>query len=135
VRIYLGRHHYRQSWAHSLEELADADRLAGTLRAAVTAPGGTGQVLEATEAESAFRGAMADDLDTPSALTHVERLADRILDAARAGRRVEPAQASLRRLSSVFGLRLDRKEAEERVLRGWDVHLERFSVPGPAAAR
>src|SRR5262245_53359951 len=36
VRIYLGRHHYRQSWAHSLDELADADRLAGTLRAAVT---------------------------------------------------------------------------------------------------
>lgn len=126
LRLYLAGHHYRRSWSHDPGEIARAHRLAGTLRAAVTAPGGRGGGLDAAGAEGDFAAAMDDDLDTPAALGRLEGLADDILGAARAGRDVAPAQALLRRLAEVFGLRLDAPGADKRVVEGWDAHLERF---------
>jgi hypothetical protein len=48
------------------------------------------------------------------------------LAAARAGRQVEAAQKVLRRLTGIFGLRLDLEDVEARVLAGWNRHLGRF---------
>jgi L-cysteine:1D-myo-inositol 2-amino-2-deoxy-alpha-D-glucopyranoside ligase len=134
LRLYLGRHHYRRSWSHDPGELAEADRLARKLRAAVTEAGGSGDVLDASGARTDFSAAMSDDLNTPLALARLEALADDIQAAAQAGRRVEPAQAALRRLAQVFGLRLDAPGPEERVVTGWNHHLDRFapSVCAPA---
>jgi L-cysteine:1D-myo-inositol 2-amino-2-deoxy-alpha-D-glucopyranoside ligase len=124
LRLYLGRHHYRRSWSHDAGELAEADRLARKLRAAVTEAGGSGDDLDASGAGTNFSAAMSDDLNTPLALARLEALADDIQAAARGGRRLEPAQAVLRRLAQVFGLRLDAPGPEERVVTGWNHHFD-----------
>jgi cysteinyl-tRNA synthetase len=77
---------------------------------------------------------MNDDLNTSAALTRLKGLADRIQAAARAGQRLGPAQAVLRRLGQVFGLRLDAAEAEARVTEGWTTHLRRFASADCSAA-
>jgi L-cysteine:1D-myo-inositol 2-amino-2-deoxy-alpha-D-glucopyranoside ligase len=127
LRLYLGRHHYRQVWAHNAGELAEAGRLAETLRAAAAAQGGAGAAaLDPSPHAAEFNLAMDDDLDSPHALAALERLAAGILTAAQAGRDVHAAQAKLRRLGAVFGLRLDALAPDPRVLAGWDQHLQRF---------
>jgi L-cysteine:1D-myo-inositol 2-amino-2-deoxy-alpha-D-glucopyranoside ligase len=133
LRLYLGAHHYRRPWSHNADELAQADRLAMTLRTAATVRGGRGDVLDAGSAETAFTAAMNDDLNTSAALARLEGLADSIQAAARAGQQLGPAQAVLRKLSQVFGLRLDAEEVEARVTEGWGAHLRRFALaaPGP----
>jgi cysteinyl-tRNA synthetase len=69
--------------------------------------------------------AMAHDLDTPAALTTLSNLATEIAEGARAGRDVQAAQATLRRMSRIFDLRLDAEGAESAVISGWNRHLER----------
>ena len=81
-------------------------------------------------AEADVIAALNDDLDTPSALGRLESLAHDILAAAGAAHAVAPAQARLRRLAKIFGLRLDAPGVETRVVEGWNKHLERF---GPEA--
>ena len=127
LRLYLAGHHYRRAWAHDPDELARADRLVDRLRAAVTVPGHRGDALDPARAQADFTAAMNDDLDTPSAVARLERLADDILAAAGAARDVGPAQAVLRRLAQVFGLRLDAPGVEDRVVKGWSAHLERIA--------
>src|SRR5262245_35539010 len=105
IRLYLAGHHYRQSWAHDPGDLARADRLAQKLRTAVTAPRGRKARVDGAAGQARFTAALDDDLDTPAAIGHLEGLADEIL--ATAGRDIGQAQAVLRRMASVFGLRLD----------------------------
>jgi L-cysteine:1D-myo-inositol 2-amino-2-deoxy-alpha-D-glucopyranoside ligase len=132
LRVYLGRHHYRRRWAHDLDALAQADRLATKLRAAVELAGGRGDTLDATSAQAEFTTALNDDLDTPAALSRLESLADTIVVATESGHSVTSAQAVLRRLAKVFGLVLDTPEVEARVTDGWSAHLARFS---PSSAK
>jgi cysteinyl-tRNA synthetase len=108
--------------------LAQAGRLADTLRAAATAQGGPGSALDPAPFKADFDAAMDDDLDSPGALAALERAAADVLSAAQAGRDVHAAQTELRRLGAVFGLRLDSAEPEARVTAGWDQHLQRFSA-------
>jgi L-cysteine:1D-myo-inositol 2-amino-2-deoxy-alpha-D-glucopyranoside ligase len=126
VRLYLAGHHCRAPWSHSDEELERAEQLARKLCAAVTAVGGAGAPLASSGARMAFTEAMDDDLNTPAALATLERLADETLESAEADQDVAAAQEALRALGRVFGLRLDAKEPEARVVAGWDRHLKRF---------
>jgi cysteinyl-tRNA synthetase len=109
IRIYLSMHHYRESWGHSEEELAEAGRLADKLRQAAAAaseyaaPLGAGEIAGdhlveyASEAGQRFREAMDDDLDSPGALSVLSELAGEILSAP-----------------------------ETRVTTGWQRHLSEF---------
>lgn len=126
MRLYLGNHHYREAWEHDEEELMQAERWASKIRAAVSDKGGTGPELEAEPYWAAFTLAMDDDLDTHKAIQVMLDLADDIQEAARAGRGVAQAQGALRAFGKVFGLRMDKSEAEPRVLEGWNVFLGRF---------
>ncbi len=126
LRLYMGRHHYRQEWSHDEEELKQAGQLAEKLLAAVTAGGGQDRLLDPTPALTAFNKALANDLDTPAALTHLEQLADDILTATETGQNVQTAQKALRQMSTVFGLRLEATDPETRVTDGWNEHLKRF---------
>jgi L-cysteine:1D-myo-inositol 2-amino-2-deoxy-alpha-D-glucopyranoside ligase len=128
VRLYLGKHHYRHPWCHNVDELAEADRLATKLRAAATLPGGDGDALDAGSAQVAFTAALNDDLNTSTALARLESLADSLQAAARTGHRLGSAQAVLRRLGQVFGLRLDAAEVEAHVSQGWSTHLRRLAA-------
>ncbi|NLE44072.1 MAG: cysteine--tRNA ligase [Chloroflexi bacterium] len=126
IRIYLGKHHYRAIWSHDDDELAHAEKAAETIRAAVMVPGGAGTPMDPAEAKTAFLAAMDDDLNAPQALAVLEDMAEQVLEAAEARRNVEEAQRTIRELAQIFGLRLDRSEPEERVINGWNRHLQKF---------
>ena len=126
LRLYLAQHHYRAVWSHSFGELEQAGEAARKLAAAAAAPGGREEALDPTGIENAFVQALDDDLDTPSAIDHLEHLANTITVAARAGRDVAPAQRMLRSMGSVLGLRLDRREPERAVVQGWGRFLREF---------
>jgi L-cysteine:1D-myo-inositol 2-amino-2-deoxy-alpha-D-glucopyranoside ligase len=127
LRLYLGQHHYRQSWSHDEAELNQAEHLAQKLYQAVTVYGGSGEVLDPTPALLAFQTAMDNDLDTPTALEALSILAEQVLSTAAQEQEVTAAQEALRQMGRVFGLRLDAPSAEGRVMAGWEEHLQRFA--------
>ena len=126
LRLYLGRHHYRDAWEFHESSLEQAAQLVRLLRDALTVEGGTENPLSSRGALNTFMEAMDDDLDTATAITVIEHFATQILRVAETGRDVRGAQAMLREMAAVFGLYLDSQEPEERVQSGWDEHLQRF---------
>jgi cysteinyl-tRNA synthetase len=128
IRYYLANHHYRQPWEHDAAALQAASAAVNALKEAATMRGGTqGSALDATPMVDRFMAAMDEDLNTEDALEALRQLAAQIHDAARAGRPVDAAQAELRRMAVVFGLRLTSDQPEGRVMEGWARHLARFS--------
>jgi L-cysteine:1D-myo-inositol 2-amino-2-deoxy-alpha-D-glucopyranoside ligase len=128
LRVYMASHHYRTSWGYSDDELQQAQSRADRLATAATAAGGKGDLLTPDDFERRFAQAMNDDLNSPAALAVLEQLAEEILAGGESGRDIATAQALLRQLGAVLGLRLDRREPESRVVEGWDRYLEEFSV-------
>jgi cysteinyl-tRNA synthetase len=70
---------------------------------------------------------MDDDLNTPAALSVLSDLAAQIREAAGVKREVRSAQQALRELGSVFGLRFENPQVEQRVIEGWGRHMQRFA--------
>ncbi len=127
VRLYLASHHYREPWEHNRPELEQAEQLAGRLQTAITLGGGNGVQFDITSGVNAFIEAMNNDLDTPTALIVLDKMAEAIKKAAGAGQNVQAAQEAIRSMGGVFGLRLDGSAPEERVSAGWDEHLKWFA--------
>ena len=55
-------------------------------------------------------------------------LAETILDGVQKGMNVKEAQKTLRSFGQVFGLVLDSKEPENRVVEGWEHYIAEFAV-------
>jgi cysteinyl-tRNA synthetase len=127
IRLFLAGHHYRQIWEYDPAALVQAEQRAASLRAAVVWPvqPRLPRPVDPSSRQQAFMHALAHDLDTPTAPTILSNLAADIVEGARAGRDVQAAQAALRRMSRIFGLRLDAEGAESAVISGWNQHLER----------
>jgi cysteinyl-tRNA synthetase len=133
LRLYMARHHYRQVWSYNEDELADAAQLAKQLTEAVQARGGEAGELDASEAQTAFKQAMENDLDTPAALEAMSKLAQDILDANHVSNDLAPAQQVLREMAEVFGLVLDAEQPDTNMADGWDKHLIRFAQVNPTS--
>ncbi len=127
LRLYMAGHHYRESWAHSPQELEQAGQLARRLEKAAAVDGGSEEPLDGGVMLEPFVEAMDTDLDTPTAIGHLDDLGQAIQDAAGAGRDVRPAQETLRSMGRVFGLRLDAEGAEKGTVDRWDEYLEDFT--------
>lgn len=126
IRLYLGEHHYREPWTYSEKDLKKAEKKAGKIRDAVQAKDGDGLRLSPDGAWAAFTQHMDNDLDSPGALKIMEGLAVEILEASAARRDISEAQQALRAFSTVFGLRLNRPTADDKVVKGWNEHLKKF---------
>jgi len=127
LRLYMAGHHYRVAWSHSEQELKETDQLAERLRNAVLVEGGHLAAVDGRRTLAGFVEAMDDDLDTPSAIAHLQHLANGVLDAARAGQDVTSAQQTLRAMSGVFGLRLDDDAPALRAANRWMRYLQDFT--------
>jgi L-cysteine:1D-myo-inositol 2-amino-2-deoxy-alpha-D-glucopyranoside ligase len=68
LRLYLLGHHYRQVWEWAPSELDDAAALAERLAVAARKPD-----TSPRESREEFRGALADDLNTPEAIRVLAR--------------------------------------------------------------
>jgi len=103
IRVLVLRHHYRESWEYTPEQLDDADAWTGRLRDSARGS------RPATGDPSAVRAALDDDLDTPRALQLLE-------ESIRRG------EGDWRAAADVLGLRLgaDRLPAPEtKKALGW----------------
>src|SRR4030088_3461645 len=71
IRVLLLRHHYREPWEYTQDQLDDAAAWAARLRAAA-------ERSREGDGDSAFavRAALEDDLDTPRALRLLEKALD-----------------------------------------------------------
>ncbi len=124
LRIYMASHHYRTPWAYDASDLQRSAALAAQLAEAAAVASGSGDALVVEDHKAAFVAAMDNDLNTPAALAALTALADRILEDS--GRHVDAAQATLRQLGAILGLRLDNAGPEARVVTGWDAYLHEF---------
>lgn len=108
IRAYLLQHHYRREWdAGNVEEgLLKAASMLACWREALARPDGTGAALDPQPFRRAFEEAMEADLNTGGGIYQLDRLADAIIVAAQSGGNVAAAQATLRELAEVLGLRL-----------------------------
>jgi L-cysteine:1D-myo-inositol 2-amino-2-deoxy-alpha-D-glucopyranoside ligase len=106
IRWYLLSTHYREEMDYRRDELDGYELKAQQLREAATAQGGGASALDLSEAAAAVDAAMADDLNTPLALSLLHGMATDTLAAAAEGRDVERAAASVRELATMLGFRL-----------------------------
>jgi L-cysteine:1D-myo-inositol 2-amino-2-deoxy-alpha-D-glucopyranoside ligase len=128
LRIYLGRHHYRDVWSHSASELIDSEDISKKINLALAAQGDSGVSIDPKWAFNSFAAALDDDLNTPAALQVLCGLSDEIMEGAESGKTLTAAQEAIRRMGSVFGLQMDQSGPETRVVDGWSEHLKRFKV-------
>ena len=127
LRLYLGCHHYRESWSYDEEELKLAAEWSDKCLSAVLADGGSGKNIESHSFWVAFTTALDSDLDTPTACKVMGSLADEILQASEREQEIDDAKQLLRAMANIFGLSLDRNSPEKRVSDGWNEHLRKFS--------
>jgi cysteinyl-tRNA synthetase len=119
LRLYLGSHHYRETWSYAEDDLQRCQRLADRFQEAASAASGQGNPVSAAEFAGEFDEAMENDLQTPAALRALEKLVQAILDAG-GEQDVREAQDTLRRYGSIFGLTAGSGEPEQRVVSGWN---------------
>jgi len=127
LRLYMARHHYRDPWSHSVQELQEADKLAQKLKDALAVRGDNRDPLDGQRELHDFVRAMENDLDTPTAIAHLEKLADAILSAANHGRNLESAQATLRSMSGVLGLHPETEEPGDDITEPWACYEQDFT--------
>lgn len=123
VRLYLASKHYRKPWSYDEGDLKKYVELAEKLTRAATVTGGGGLRLNPAPVWAAFTRDLDNDLNSPGALKVMDGFADEILDAASVNRDIQDAQKALRDFCTVFGLRLDSVNAEDRVVKGWDQYM------------
>jgi cysteinyl-tRNA synthetase len=109
LRIYLAQRHYRQLWTHNEVALEKAAHCVEKLKAAMTAVSTGQQTINITPAQKRFVAAMDNDLDTSKGIATLLNLADEILFRAPNDYQIDEAQETLRRMATVFGLRLNRE--------------------------
>ncbi len=126
LRLYLATHHYQVEWSFNAGLLNWAGRVARRIQDAANCTCTGLELLDPSPWETAFRAAMDDNLDSPSAIGVLDDLAVQILLNAQNQKNVSAAQQTLRGLSRVFGLTLDAREPETRVKIGWQAHLQKF---------
>ncbi len=98
----------------------------GKIKDAVILSGGDGKALDSASAWALFSNAMEDDLDSPEAQRVLVSFANEIIEASKVDRDIRQAQEVVRRMSSVFGLRLEAESPEGAVIQKWDQHLKKF---------
>ncbi|GAB4433642.1 MAG: cysteine--tRNA ligase [Chloroflexi bacterium OHK40] len=107
IRWYLLSIHYRKEFDYRREALEDYEALALQLRQAAAAKGGGGPPLDLGPAAAELKAALADDLDTPAALTTLQAMVTATLAAAAEGRDVTEAAATVRDLATMLGFTLE----------------------------
>jgi L-cysteine:1D-myo-inositol 2-amino-2-deoxy-alpha-D-glucopyranoside ligase len=105
VRIYLSSHAYRADLDYDEQRVVESADLAARLKAAVSLPHVDGPALDAAARRDEFMTSMNRDLDTGGALTAMEDLVHEIDGAWQEGLDVSAAQATLRELGAILGLR------------------------------
>ena len=103
-RLYLHAHHYRSTWEYIDGEIDAWDSTAGELAQALVTTSEDGAPLDVADLEQRFMDALADDLDTRSAIDALVEIGERISGAK--GANLNGAQSALKRSAGILGLTL-----------------------------
>ncbi|NTW97737.1 MAG: class I tRNA ligase family protein, partial [Oscillochloris sp.] len=106
LRWYLLSEHYREEFDYQPAEIARHGEAVQLMCAALAASSGADMPLHHEVQCSEFAAAMADDLNTPTALAVLHIMAGNILRAAADGRDVSACQAALRERAGALGFTL-----------------------------
>ncbi len=107
IRLYLHGEHYRESFAFDEDKLEAAQELADSLALVVWLTGGNNGTLKAEPFRDAFLRALENDLDMATAIEVLRSLAETISEAHDVRGDIYSAQAELRTMASILGLRLN----------------------------
>lgn len=111
IRVFLVNHKYRDNWHsdNAKVELQIAEAMLAKWRAALNYPtiSNASEVFEAESYKQQFIEAMDDDLDTPKAISVLDKMAQEMIAAAKNGHDIEAGKTMLRTLADVLGLTLE----------------------------
>ncbi|PZS00996.1 MAG: cysteine--tRNA ligase [Chloroflexi bacterium] len=108
IRLYISGCHYRSEMHYDAETLSRAAEAAADLANAASLEGGTSpSAIELSPYREQFLERMNDDLDTPGAIDVLNVLDKAIRSERSEGRDLGDAQALLRELGGVLGLRME----------------------------
>jgi cysteinyl-tRNA synthetase len=126
LRLYLGSHHYRDTWSYNEDDLKWAEDLACEVHLALSAESGSGAILDGQDFWITFKQFMDNDLNTPGALQTITDLTKAILAASKRRDKVLQAQDTLKTMVKIFGYQYPPGQLDPRVIEGWERHLIRF---------
>jgi L-cysteine:1D-myo-inositol 2-amino-2-deoxy-alpha-D-glucopyranoside ligase len=106
VRLAILSYHYREPFEYSADVVRRAEEWATILHESLAAPSGDHERLDLTPHGEQFDAALAEDFNTPAAITAMIELAQLILDHASQHGDIEDAQRELRRMTAVLGLQI-----------------------------
>jgi L-cysteine:1D-myo-inositol 2-amino-2-deoxy-alpha-D-glucopyranoside ligase len=101
-RLYLHDHHYRSTWEYIDGEIDAWACTAQELAQALVTASDEGAPLDVSELEQRFMDALADDLDTKSAIDALVEIGERISGAE--GANLNGAQSALKRSAGILGV-------------------------------
>lgn len=114
LRLFFLSSHYRNPLVFSDQNIQAQERAIERIRNAATnrSQHTNGEVLDASEFERTFIGAMDDDLNTPRALAAVFDLSREINRASEQGKDVTSSQDTLRELVGILGIDLESQSSD-----------------------
>lgn len=105
LRLAILSYPYREAFEYSEDAVARAEQIVQTMRRALAADSGNGDLFDADDHRGRFYAAMDEDFDTPRAITVLAELAQAIL-AAEPGQDLRASQQLLQELGNVLGVQL-----------------------------
>jgi cysteinyl-tRNA synthetase len=109
IRIALASHHYRKAWEFFEQDMQHAQELAVLFRQVAEGESANGEPPSSSQTNRAirlFHDALANDLDTPQALSAIEWLANSIRDGILPVEELPLARYQLRDMAGLLGLTL-----------------------------
>jgi L-cysteine:1D-myo-inositol 2-amino-2-deoxy-alpha-D-glucopyranoside ligase len=104
LRLYLHSNHYREEWDYLDDGPVRYENLAATLKKATRIDSHGDGDLDLGDLSEEYFAALQDDLNTPAAITVLDRMASEVIEAAVDGKSVGTAQEQLRTAASMLGL-------------------------------
>mgnify|MGYP005836383533 CR=1 FL=1 len=126
LRLYLGSHHYRDTWSYNEDDLKWAEDLAREIDLALSAESESRATLDAQNFWNSFKQSMDSDLNTSGAIQTITELTRAILAASQRKDNVIQAKQTLKEMVRIFGYQYPLGQLDPRVIEGWEMHLARF---------
>lgn len=104
LRLAILSYPYRAEFEYSDRAVEKTEQIVQTMRQALAAESGSGDVFNGDDYRPRFFAALAEDFDTPTAITVLADLSQAIRAAAGAGQDIRASQRLLQELGNVLGV-------------------------------
>ncbi|HEY0734779.1 MAG TPA: cysteine--tRNA ligase [Herpetosiphonaceae bacterium] len=106
LRLAILSYPYRDEFEYSKQTVERAEQIVQTVKQALAAEPGSGDLLDGDDYRGRFYAAMDEDFDTPKAIVVLYELAQAIVAAAETGQDLQASQRLLQELVNVLGVQL-----------------------------